>query len=397
MSGKTTARAKGGIVKKVVAAAASAAMMLLLLLLPGPALSGARRGLLLCGESVVPSLFPFLVLSSFVIGSGLADACGKLLRTVTARLFRLPGCAGVAVILGAVGGYPVGADAVAKLRLEGALTKGEAERLLCFVINSSPAFIIGAVGAGFLGSAEAGMLLYAAHLAASLTLGLAVGALSKRPGRTAGRHTAGRRTAIRAAVRPSEGHPGPRRARGGLSGAFVAAVTGAAASIITICAYVVLFSSFNALCESTGLTSALTRAASALPNFGDPQFYRRAFSGILEVTNGCAAAAGAGGLAAVLLTAAVLGFSGLSVQFQVISLISKADLSARLFILTRPVHMALSVLYAWGLFSLIPGALPTARVEAIAIGGAVVAFHSAPAVCAMLFICAMLLLSLASV
>ena len=382
MPGKITARSLGHA-KKLIAAAVSVIIMLLLILVPGPALSGARRGLSLCGETVIPSLFPFLVMSSFVISSGLADACGRLFEPLTRRVFRLPGCAGAAFILGAIGGYPVGANAVAQLCTNGSLTKRDSERLLCFAINSSPAFIIGAVGAGFLGSAQAGMLLYAAHLAASISIGLILRANNK--------------PAPKIKVRPPR-----KKSNAGFSAAFVESVTNSAHSIITISAFVVLFSSLNALMNHMGVTATIAGAMSKLlpapPS--DPQFFSRAVAGILEVTNGCAAAAGSNGMTAVLLTAAVLGFSGLSVQFQVISMIREAGLSARLFILTRFLHITLSVFFAWALFSAFPSAMPVGRsvtVFAFNQTGFASSFHSAPAVCAMLFICAMLLLSLAQI
>lgn len=381
--------------KKLLTAAVSFLFMLLLIFLPGPALSGARRGLLLCGDTVIPSLFPFLVLSSFVIGSGLADSCGRFFEPLTRRIFRLPGCAGAALVLGAIGGYPVGANAVSQLCKTGSLTKRDAERLLCFAINSSPAFIIGAVGAGFLGSAQAGMLLYTAHLAASVSIGLIMsagksGKSGKKSSKRSNRPWADK-------VRTKES-----KTAGGFSGAFVAAVTGSASSIIVISAFVILFSSLNALMNATGITARIAGTASSIfpTPAGDSQFFSRAFAGVLEVTNGCAAAAGSGGMTSVLLTAAILGFSGLSVQFQVISMISESGLSARPFILTRFLHMALSVLFAWALFSLFPQAMPvghSAAAFAFNSTGLTTSFHSAPAVCAMLFICAILLLSLATV
>lgn len=385
MSVKTTARTFGRT-KKILAALVAVVFMLLLLITPGPALYGARKGLALCGETVIPSLFPFMVLSSFIIGSGLADTCGRFFEPFTRRVFKLPGCAGTPLILGAIGGYPVGASAVAQLCKSGSLSKRESERLLCFAINSSPAFIIGAVGAGFLGNVKAGILLYIVHLSASMTIGLIMRFFSKSgvPGK---------------GEKETRRKPAPKK---NLSTAFVTSVTSSAQSVIAISAFVVLFSSINALMDSTGATAG---AASALSKFlpypsGDPKFFDRIITGILEVTNGCAAAAGSYGMAAVLLTAAALGFSGLSVQFQVISMISEADLSARPFILTRLLHVALSVLFAFILFTIFPSAMPVPRsVAAIAASKAqlIPAFHSAPAVCAMLFLCALLLLSLATV
>lgn len=372
--------------KKLSAAVLSLLLLLLLIFVPQPALAGARSGLMICGNTIIPSLFPFLALSSFIIGSGAADSCGRLIEPLTKSIFRLPGSTGTALLLGAVGGYPVGADAVSKLCENGSLSKREGERLLCFAINSSPAFIIGAVGAGFFSNTQTGILLYAVHLLASFSIGLVMRAgLHKKPERNTPKI-----------------HIISRTDRGNLSTAFVRAVTGSAESIVTICAFVVLFSALNSLLNYTGASQLLALIFSKIlqPPAVDPQFYNRAAAGILEVTNGCAAASGSVGMPAVLLSAAMLGFSGVSVQFQVISLIKSSGMSAKLFIATRFLHMLLSVLFAYVLFSVFPSAMPPSRaVSAFALNpnGIAVTFHSVPAVCAMLFIIAILLLSLVKI
>ena len=372
--------------RTALTAAGCLAFLLLLLFDPAPALEGARRGLSLCGETVIPSLFPFLVLSGFIIQFGLAERLGRWMETATRLLFRLPGCAGTALILGAVGGYPVGAGAVGELRRRGLLSEAEAERLLCFCINSSPAFIIGAVGSGMLHSTAAGILLCAAHLGASFAVGLTLRFGARRlPAENS-------RPARRP---PEEPH--------GVAETFVVSVTGSIRSVLSIAAFVVLFSSLNALLNDLGVPALLAGLAAhvAPPPSGDPLFYRRAVSGILEVTNGCAAASGGGGMEALLLLSLMLGWAGVSVQFQVVSMVRGSHVSARPFFFTRFLHMFFSALLTFALFLLFPGAVPSAAptAQVFAWNGSAVssAFHPAPAVCAMLLVCAILLLSLAQV
>jgi sporulation integral membrane protein YlbJ len=389
MPAKTLSRPKNKVaksrIKVLLVAFICLFFMLLLILTPGPALAGARNGLTICGNTVIPSLFPFLVLSGFIIKSGLADRIGRLLEPATRHIFRLPGSAATALILGAVGGYPVGANAVSQLCKSGSLSKRDGERLLCFCINSSPAFIIGAVGAGLLGSANAGIILCVAHLTASLAIGLVM------------RVGAPKKTVYLPTV------PQRRKADEGLTSAFVASVTGSIGSILTIAAFVVLFSSLNALLSSIGFTSFLAGLAGRLlpTPISDPSFYSRVVTGILEVTNGCAAAAGSTGMVSLILIAVMLGWSGLSVQFQVISMVKDSGISTRPFILTRLLHMVFSALFTWALFSAFPSAIPVfspaVQVFDFNPSGISATVHPVPAVCAMLFICAMLLLSVAQV
>ena len=85
------------------------AVLALVLLAPGESMAAARDGLALCGNVIIPSLFPFFVLSSLVVELGMCRYLGRLLERVMAPLFRVRGACASALALGFVGGYPVGA------------------------------------------------------------------------------------------------------------------------------------------------------------------------------------------------------------------------------------------------------------------------------------------------
>ena len=109
----------------------------------------AREGLALCAGSVIPALFPFLAASSLLLKLGFGDALAGPLAPLMG-LYRLPGEAAGALVLGLAGGYPVGARTAAELCAQGALTRDEAERLLTFCNNANPAraFFVGSGGNG---------------------------------------------------------------------------------------------------------------------------------------------------------------------------------------------------------------------------------------------------------
>ena len=132
----------------------------------------AAEALALCGRSVVPALFPFLVLSSLLVSLGFGELVSPYLAGLMTPLFRLPGCASSALLLGLAGGYPIGAQTAARLYQEGSLTRGEAERLLAFCNNSNPVFLISVLGAGVFGSVRAGVWLWLIHILAALLTGL---------------------------------------------------------------------------------------------------------------------------------------------------------------------------------------------------------------------------------
>ncbi len=155
-----------------IALAAALAALGALLLCSQAALESARAGLGLCAQMIVPSLLPFFILSSLLQQLGLPGILGRWLSPVTQRLFGIGGAGASALLLGVTGGYPLGADAVARLRRSGALTREQAERALAFCNNSGPAFLVGAAGVGVFHSAGYGLLLYGVHVLSAILVGM---------------------------------------------------------------------------------------------------------------------------------------------------------------------------------------------------------------------------------
>ena len=167
---------KGRLVFAAVAAALAAAGILCF---PGQCAQGAKRGLSFCGNILIPSIFPFLVLSVFVVKSGVSKALSRLLDPVTKRLFRLPGSAGATVLIGLTGGYPSGARGIKALLDSGEITQKQARRMLCFTVGAGPAFVISVTGSGLLGSVQTGIILFISQLSAALVLGILVGLFAR--------------------------------------------------------------------------------------------------------------------------------------------------------------------------------------------------------------------------
>lgn len=71
--------------------------------------AAVRDGLGLCYNVIIPSLFPFFILSSLVVSLGMAGYLGRLLEPVMRPLFHVSGACAAALALGFIGGYPVGA------------------------------------------------------------------------------------------------------------------------------------------------------------------------------------------------------------------------------------------------------------------------------------------------
>ncbi len=160
------------MIKKIIPALLSAGAITALLLFGADISQGVRCGLAVCGEVVIPSLFPFMVLANFIASGNGADYLSKPFSGAVKWLFRLPEKAVASVLLSFIGGYPVGAALASKLYTRREITLCDAECMLTFAVNASPAMVIFAVGNGMLGSAQLGSLLYGVHILAAVINGI---------------------------------------------------------------------------------------------------------------------------------------------------------------------------------------------------------------------------------
>jgi sporulation integral membrane protein YlbJ len=104
--------------------------------------------------------------------TNLIPLAGKYLGKIMKPVFNEPGESAIAIIIGTISGYPVGAKVVCSLVRENKISKEEAERLLAFCNNSGPLFILGTVGIALFGNKTIGFILLITHILASLSVGI---------------------------------------------------------------------------------------------------------------------------------------------------------------------------------------------------------------------------------
>ena len=268
--------------------AAAGGCALLILCFPQQAVSGVREALQLCFDSLIPALFPFLILTR-ILSSGAAARVLGVPFSPLCRLLRIRRPeAGCAMAIGFVGGFAAAGCSINTLFREKKLTARQAEVLLCGCACEGPAFVIAAVGGGMLGSVRVGVLLFFSLLAASLFS-----------------------AALTARLLPA-GPPLPADAPGTVQSApppatfFVDAVSGAVDAMLRICGFVLFFGLLRGLSGIPPLSQTLSAALGAL----------------LEVSTGCRAAAALGGAPALGLCTLSLSALGLSAFAQLRALLS---------------------------------------------------------------------------
>lgn len=283
---------------------------------PSVSASGAWEGLKLCSGVVIPSLFPFTAAAVFFLKSGALTWLGKKLDTPARIIFGVSGASFAGVVLSLVGGYPVGAKLIDQMYAEGVLSENDANRLLRYAVNASPAFFLSVVGETVLNSRSAGKILFFSNLAACLILTAITGHFqqNKRP------HC----------------EPPRRAAPVCLSDAFVESVAEASRVMIGICAWVILFCSVAAYLRILPLSD---------------RFYAAVCAG-LEVTFGCTAAGKCGFPLPVF--SLILAFGGLSSVCQVAQSAAHLKPGLHRIILYRLIHGGLAMLISGLLFRLFP-------------------------------------------
>lgn len=115
--------------------------LILLFLFPTLSLNGAKSGLLLWFNVVVPTLLPFLIISNLIIHFHITSIISSLVYPIFHRLLGLSKDGCYPIIIGMLSGYPVGAKSCGDLVIERKITKKEGQFLLSFCNNASPMFI----------------------------------------------------------------------------------------------------------------------------------------------------------------------------------------------------------------------------------------------------------------
>lgn len=253
-----------------------------------------RGRIVLCLQTLIPSLFGCMALAAVLTDSGAAAALGRRLL-VPARLLRLSPELLTVFLVAQIAGYPVGTSLLRQMHAQGRLS-AEAVTVysgICF--GGGPAFLVGLAGKQLFGSAAAGWLMLGACCIANFVLLLCF------------------RPKTEAAAEPKT--PDVRISAECITGAVSRTVR----SLAGICGMVLLFGILMQLCDLLGVTALLMRLGGLckIPS----QTTRALLAASMDVT----------GLQGIFycglpyrlllaLSAALLSFGGICVQWQCIAL-----------------------------------------------------------------------------
>lgn len=295
----------------------SVMLFLAFLFCPEACALGTQTGLSLAVTKALPSLFPFFITGNLLIRTGAALRLSRCFEKPIAKIFHLPQSAVPAIVLGLLGGYPVGAVSVCGLFSANALCKKDAERVIAFCNCASPGFCISLVGASLLGSAKLGAVLYGIHAISALTVGFLLREKSKE-----------------LPCKPAL----PKYEK--FVPAFCGAVEDAAKTALTVTAFLTCFSIILSL-----LSPVLNKLS-----------FAPIISGLIDLTYGISTM-GAISISPVFLLPVLsflLGFGGLAVHAQVHAIAAPYDLSLKRFTLAKLLHGAISAFFTALFFRFFP-------------------------------------------
>lgn len=113
----------------------------LIIIQPIATLKGAKTGLLLWFNTVLPTLLPFIIISNLIIHFRATNIICKVFSPILKRLFHVSTTGCYPLIIGILSGYPMGAKTCADLIKTGDLTVLEGQYIMTLASNASFMFL----------------------------------------------------------------------------------------------------------------------------------------------------------------------------------------------------------------------------------------------------------------
>lgn len=281
---------------------------------PSRYIESVSRSLILFAKAVLPYLFPFLFFSSLLTCVGGGYLLGVVFAKPISKIFHAPPVSGYVMILSLISGYPVGSKIICDLYQSGMLTREDAKHITAFCSTSGPLFILGTVGATLFQSPYLGWVLLSCHVLGSLINGII--------------------------FRPKKQTFSPvLHTVQAVDSLLDACIKNSVNTILAVGGYITIFGMIGDVLVDVGAVNLVSKILYAfLRPLGAPSdlCYGIALS-FIELTRGFDYIAGAGikTTTALPYLAGLLSLGGACITFQSMSFLSKCDISARYYILTK--------------------------------------------------------------
>lgn len=323
-------------------------MAILLCLFSKETSNAARNAIYLCLDVVIPSLFPFFVLSKMIAPLISGIRFPGFLKKITERFFRLPYYTIVIIFLGFISGYPNGAKMARDMFDQGLLDSRQSSKLLPVANNCSPLFVVGTVGACLFKSVKLGVFLLLVHwisgiIAAIATVRIADSVPGGKTSQDQIKSMQEKPHASKQAARSRRSYPNSSES---LSYILTSSVEEAAVLSIKVSGYIVIFAVISEILARLGVFSLLGGiAASLVPakstNHELQELISAVSRGIIEITSGAQAISSLRGTSLNLQLSVIsllFGFAGFSVHTQIMGIMKGTGCKYRVLFTGKLLH-----------------------------------------------------------
>lgn len=329
--------------KTIIVAIIMLALTCSFIIFPTEALHASSRGLETWFEIVFPSLLPFFILAELLISFGVVQFIGSIFEPIMRPLFRVPGLASFAWIVGMASGFPAGAKITATLRMNQDISKIEGERLLAFSNAASPLFLFGVIAVGFFHDEKIGLLLALSHYLSNLLVGI---------GMRFYHHQKDKQQVIKSEhffmIRAFKEMHRTRLKEARTTGELIGdAVQSSVQTLLIIGGYIILFSVLTHMLQ---LFSFFEKILIKLVPVQMEEAIFPFISGLFEITTGTELIARLDSvplLYQLCMISFILAFNSFSIQAQVATVISQTDIRFAPYFFARLAHGILAMILAY--------------------------------------------------
>ncbi len=276
-------------------------------------LDSVKSSIDLCTKTIIPSLFPFFIISELIISGNLGNLFGKAIQKPCNMILGISGLSLYPIVVGMLCGFPVGAKITMTLLDKGDICKKEAERVLCLCNNPSPTFLINIVGVSLYSNKKLGMIFFCITVLTTIILGIGCNLLF---GKVYITNTS--TNFFKFEIKISK----------------VTQIIGDSIyPVLKVCAYIIFFSAL------------IDCIKSILIYFNINEYVLATLHGILELSGGAKAISSLNNtIVSLCLLAFVVGWSGVSVHLQIMSICQNKDVNLKPYIVAKLLQGILSLI-----------------------------------------------------
>lgn len=263
-------------------------------------------------NSIIPSLFPFFVISDILNSYNVVNYIPKFIKNIFKRLFNISDNALFIFFISMLSGFPSNARNIKNLYIDKKISKDEAEHLLLFTHFSNPIFILGTLVIIFFDNKDLGILILISHYLPNFVIGIFFRKLNL----------------------PNDNYNINNNNVNSFGKVFSKAIKNSIDSILmiagTLCVFLIVSTIIINFFNFNSINSLLIRS-------------------ILEITSGLKeiSTISFSNSTLVIMSSCILSFGGLSVHMQVMNELNETDISYKNFFIGRVLQTILSLVISY--------------------------------------------------